>query len=158
MAAFGFRDAWPEIISAVTATKDIGITLGEYRVWENDVYRFAYNDGGEQISPGFGCIIKSGATDYSVTITSISGVTPCFGVVKHATALTATFFWAITRGRVEVEADIDTGIAIFDQLVLGPDGVFTRITGATGYKTPVIAQALAGTASAGSATAYVNCF
>jgi len=152
----GIQQLFQEGVSNVTATNSV--ELGTIRWVDNRSYRYAYNDGGEQISPGLGCVLVSGTTGYSVTITSVTDVTPCFGVVFHNTATTSTFFWAVTQGYVPLEADLDEALGVRELVSLGPNGVHTPYSDTTAVKVAphgIVAQA---TASAGSGFGYVNCF
>jgi len=159
MAGSGYKQLNQDSASAVTATRTLGNELGDERIETSPHrrYMFVYNDGGSDISPGFGCVLVSGATNYSVTVTSVTSVTPCFGVVRHSTLTTATYGWVLKQGFVQLEADAETGLAVNDRVILGDAGVHTRITGATGTLTPIHGIVAQATASAGSGFGYVNC-
>jgi len=49
-------------------------------------------------------------------------------------------------------------LAVGDQIVLGTNGVSTRVTGATGYKAAPHGRMQFATGSAGTEVAHVSCF
>ena len=151
----GYRSISDIGVSHVCATAKA--QLGDRQFHLGNEYVYVYNAGNSAISPGFG-LTCSAVTGYSVTISSTSGVDLCAGYVKNATAATADYFWALVAGFATVEADADTGLAAADQVVLGADGVSTRVTGATGYKAAPHGRMMTATASAGSSIALVRCF
>ena|SRR3990167_1395545 len=158
MANSGLQQLFEESVSAVTATNSV--QLGTVRYENGRRYQYVYNNGTTAISPGYGCII-SALTGYSVTISSTTEVKLCFGVVYHNTLTTATYGWVVKDGFVPVQCTASTGLAVGDSLVLGDDGVATRITLITGYTNfPVYTYGyvVQATASGGSGYALVHCF
>ncbi len=146
-----------ESVSQVTATNSV--QLGT-RVKDSNGYEYVYcyNDGGVQISPGFGCIVKTGTSGFSATITSVKASAQDFiGVVKHSTATTATYFWAMTKGYANVEAPADSTITGAAFLVLDANGTFNAQSGTTGAFEPLIGMSDAdvNTGSAGSFLAKI---
>ena len=155
--SFGYRQISDIGPSHVCSTAKAA--LGDRQWWKGDEYVYVYNDGSTQISPGLGCVL-TGLSGYSVTVSSVTEVNECAGIVKHATLTTGDYGWVLTRGFVAVEADADTGLAAADRIVMGDNGVSTRVTGATAL---VQQQRIHGimmdaTGSGGSALAHVHCF
>lgn len=160
MAGSGVQTLWKETQSAVTATKPTGIDLGTER-WEGGrKYVYVYN-GDEQIAPTYGCVLKSGATNYTVTITSIASQAACFGIVREATITTGTYGWVMKRGITTFEG----GTESFSNrmgLIMGAAGVFENASFHTNLSTLVNALNIAGyslvsMATGGSGLGYFNC-
>jgi len=157
----GFNSASPlltESVSNVTATNSV--ELGTRKCVDSRDYVYVYNAGGSDINPTYGVTV-SGGTGYSVTVSSVTSNSPLVGVVRNATLTTGTYGWAVVRGatNIEVNADTSLGTGTAEQCaVLGDDGVFSRVTGATGYIANALggAYALAVTASGGSVLARIN--
>lgn len=89
-------------ISDVVGTLPAGYSLGEGRMYNGDMYRLAYNTSNQQVIPGYLVCANVGsalgAGPYSCTITTVTEVCKTVvGAVKHATATTATYFWALTE-------------------------------------------------------------
>ncbi len=150
---FGRPWTFTESVSAVTATNTV--ELGTIREMGGDVYKYMYNNGNSQISPGQ-CVTITALTGYSVTVSTTTSISPVFGVVKHTTMTTGTYGWVLTQGQAPIRAEASTGLAVADPVVAGTDGVNARKTGATGYffaEHGVITQA---TASAGLAFGWVK--
>lgn len=89
-------------ISAVVSSLPAGFTLGEERMWNGDLYRLVHNTCNQQVIPGYLVAANLGsavaAGPYSCTITTTTEVCKTVvGAVKHATATTGTYFWALTE-------------------------------------------------------------
>lgn len=89
-------------ISGVVATLPAGYTLGEGRMYDGDMYRLVHNTCNQQVIPGYLVAANVGsaaaAGPYSCTITTTTEVCKTvMGAVKHATATTGTYFWALTE-------------------------------------------------------------
>jgi hypothetical protein len=156
---YGYQNSFEESVSAVTATNTV--ELGAQRRHGGVEYRYVYNNGTTAVSPGYAVVI-SALSGWSVTISSVTEVSPPVGVVVHATMTTNTYGWVATKGIVGVEADVDQGITSGQKLYLGPDGVHVPVTGTTAFSQTSIpyihGYALGTTASAGSVPAMINCF
>lgn len=141
-----------ESASAVTATNSVA--LGSRRVDANGYeYVYCFNAGGEQISPGFGAIVSTGTSGFSVTITSVAETAHQFvGVVKHATLTTATYGWVLTKGFSQIEVAANSTVTGAKFMILAADGAFSPVSAAVAVLQPivVISDADANTASAGS--------
>lgn len=158
MALNGQPTVFVDSVSDVTATLPAGYEVGIRRYKGNEQYMLVYNNGNSQATVGNGVTITA-LTGYSVTVSSVTSVNPCFGVVRNATMTTATYGWVVIKGFSSLKADASTGLAVGDACCLGTDGVFQRLTGATGYAfAPVCAWVLQATASAGLGYGYVNAF
>lgn len=146
-----------ESISNVTATNsvELGARASDSNGYE---YVYCYNAGGEQISPGFGAIVSTGTSGYSVTITSVKASAQDFvGVVKHATMTTATYGWVMTKGYSQAEAPANSTLTGAKFLVLAADGTFNAQSATTGVHERVIGMSDDGadTASGGSFLAKI---
>lgn len=152
---FGYPPIVNESVSAVTATPSM--MIGVRRFEQGDEYVYVYNTGGQQLSPGNGCII-SAATSYSITISSVTSVDTFMGVVKHATITTGAYGWVVTRGFVPMRAVANSGLASADYVMAGDNGTFT-VPGSvvTGYIGNFVGRVLQSTASAGLGYGWVNC-
>jgi hypothetical protein len=155
MGDYNFGMLSGESVSAVTATNSIGPGA---RQWvSGNEYVYVYNGGNSQIPPTYGATLSQtvGTSGYTVTVSSVTSASPLAGVVKHATLTTGTYGWLLVKGiaTAEVNADTSLGTTHAESVaVLGTDGVFSRVTGATGYLALGAggAYAMGATASGGS--------
>lgn len=85
---YGRPSTFNESVSAVTATQSS--ELGTIREQGGDKYIYAYNNGATQAIPG-NCVMISALTGPSFTVSTVTSVSPVFGVVKHATFTTGTY-------------------------------------------------------------------
>ena len=153
MSIDGIKQLHTESVSNTTLTPSTD--LGTVR-WKNqNEYVYAYNAGNSEIPPGIGVIV-TGVTGASMTLTSVTQVSPAFGVVENATFATAAYGWVLTKGFVKLEVHANSAIATGDNLVLGVAGVWSERAISTGF-VATDAHALASTASGGSVFARVNC-
>jgi len=111
-------------ISAVVSSLPVGYTLGEERMYDGDLYRLMYNACNQQINTGYLVARNLGscaaAGPYSVTVSTTTEVnqTVC-GLVKHVTATTGTYFWALTE-------TMDNPAAVSTVTAIGSTGVFVH--------------------------------
>ena len=122
MGIEGIKQLHTEDVSntTLTPTTDIGTVR-----WEGqNEYVYVYNAGGSDIPPGYGCCL-TGVTGHSVTISSVSNITPCLGVVQNATLVTASYGWVLKRGFMNLEASTISAFASGQNLQLGINGVFS---------------------------------
>jgi len=141
-----------ESVSNVTSTNSVELG-SRRRDADGYEYIYCYNAGNSQLSPGFGCIVVSGTSGYSVTITSVAGGAHDFvGVVKHATVATAKYGWILYKGFSKLEAPADSTVTGANYLVLKADGTFGTLSATTGKMEPIVAMSDldVDTASAGS--------
>lgn len=116
--------SFEESVSAVTATNSVD--LGSRRVWKGEEYVYCYNASDTQISPSYGVKLVTGASGYSVAVTSLTDTAhPFVGVVRHVTMTTNTYGWVMARGFTNVEGDADSTITgDYVALALSKDGTF----------------------------------
>lgn len=155
-----------ESVSNVTLTNSVD--LGTVRIYHGEEYVYVYNDTSSTVAPGLG-MVMSGYTNMSVTVSSNTYFNVCIGVVKHATFVTASYGWLLTRGFTNVKMHANSSGIVGDPIYLGAAGAFYGITQAN-TATTAFSQAtsqfglvpagvvLQATASAGTAYAYVRCF
>lgn len=111
-----------ESVSATTATNSVEV--GFRTIYKAEEYIYCYNAGAEQIVPGNGVRMATGASGYSVTVSSIVNVVnPMVGVCNHATIATGYYGFIMAKGfRNVVVASATTGV--FVNLCLVADGKF----------------------------------
>lgn len=152
--SFYMMPAYAESVSAVTATPSV--QLGARRMESGEEYCYVYNAGGEQIPPGYGCIL-SAVTGYSVTVSSLTQVGGFFGVVKNATLTTGTYGWVVVKGFVPMKNGMaSTAMSAGDQVIPALNGAWAAHTATVnGVIQGFVVQA---TGAAGTAYGYVKCF
>ena len=111
-----------ESVSATTATNSVEV--GFRTIYKAEEYIYVYNAGSQQIIPGNGAMLTTGASGYSVTVSSVvNTVNPMVGVCNHATIATGYYGFIMTKGfRNVVAASAMTGA--FINLCLVADGKF----------------------------------
>ena len=147
-------------VSMVTATLGAGDPqVGDKCTTGGRDYIFVYNDGGEDIDPGLGATLQSGATGMSVTVSTVTSDDIVIGVCRHATLTTATYGWLVTRGITNLEMNATSGtVAAGDLLEIGANGDFQKVSNTTGNLAPAIGQALEAIVSSASGSCYVRCW
>jgi hypothetical protein len=153
MSVYGISPVLFETVSHVTATNSVEV--GTLRREGDEIYRYVYNAGNSQISPGYGCTL-SAVTGYSVTVSSITSVDAFVGLVKHATLTTGTYGWTLVHGFGQVQMEADNSAAAGQLLTVAADGEFAMKSNSTGYPAPVVGKAMAAIASGASGTAFFN--
>jgi len=149
MAFQGLDPILFESVSNVTASLgDRSPELGTRVIKDGVEYMFVYNAGGEQISPGYGCVHNSATAGFSVTVSSVSSADVLVGVCHHATLTTDTYGWVATKGVVPVE--VPDAASALGQLELEGNGAFVPGTAR------VCGKALAAIASGASGNAYIQ--
>jgi len=153
----GLREVFKESVSAVTDTASADVTVGTIRYEGDEVYSYVYNGGGEQVAPGY-AVIASGASGHTVTITSVTGLSVAYGVVKHATITTAAYGWVLKRGTGRAIGASNASWAAGNGLALGAAGMFVSATflSGVGYLN-IPAVAVSAVATGGSGLALFNC-
>ncbi len=124
--SYGYRNISNIGPSHVCATAKAA--LGDRMWWKGDEYVYVFNAGGEQIQPGLGCCY-SAVSGYSVTVSSVTEVNECAGIVKNATLTTDTYGWIMNKGFVKLE--LVNGGTIGDRIMLGTDGAQITVVGGT---------------------------
>ena len=145
-------------ISGVTTT--LGVSrdpeLGTKIMDNGNTYRFVYNSGGSSITQNKGCVLASGASGYSVSVSSVIGVDALFGVAANNAIASAEYGWVMTNGFTDVEtvSNVVSGSLAF----LGTDGQFADPTaaGATAPTGVPCAMIQEQTAACGAAKAYIK--
>jgi hypothetical protein len=152
--------AYKESVSAVTGTKPAGIDLGTLRYEGGKMYQYIYNGGNTAIDPTMGCCLLSGATGYTVTISSVASYTVMFGLVENATITTSAYGWVLKQGIATFEGGAGSFQAAIP-VVQGANGVFepgTTLIGTTVSTTynafAVVGNALGSFATGASGLGY----
>jgi len=122
-------------------------------------YLLVYNDCNSSLAVGNGVILQSGATGYSVTISSVTGDRP-IGVVKNAAIATAAYGWVATKGFTTVQMMTASGTASAAQtpLQLAANGLFAPASNVTGNIGGVQGYSLEVIASTTSGRAYISVY
>lgn len=147
-------------VSSVTSSRGANDPeVGTIKVEGGREYVYVYNDGGEDIDPGFGAVIQSGASGYSVTVSAVTSADIVVGVCYHATLTTGTYGWLVRRGIVPVEMNATSGtVAAGDLLEVGANGDFQKVSNTTGNLAPAVGKALEAIVSSASGSAYISCY
>jgi len=155
--SYGYQSISPIGVSHVCATAKA--QLGDRKWVKGNEYVYVYNAGGEEIYPGYG-VCYSAVSGYSVTVSSVTEVNECAGVVANVTFATADYGWILVNGFVKVEAPASDILAVGDRIQMGTDGVHAPVTTATALVAVnrIHGYMLDATASAGSALAHVKCY
>jgi hypothetical protein len=95
MSLYAVPQVFNESVSAVTATNTV--ELGTMRYEKGNVYRYVYNDSGSAITRGYGVVLKSGGSGYSVVCASNASTQMAHGV-PVMTLTTATYGWVQRQG------------------------------------------------------------
>lgn len=153
-----------ESVSNVTLTNSVG--LGEVRFIAGEEYVYVYNAGGASITVGY-LAVMSANTGFSVTVTSVTGYDYPIGFVKHATLITASYGWLLTRGFTTVKNGMaSTALNVGDPILPAANGAVqqygvstTAICGVTGaFAQSPCGTVLQATGSAGTGYAYIRCW
>ena len=144
-----------ESVSQTTLTNSV--ELGTRRIDSSGYeYVYCFNAGNSQLSPGFGAIVSTGTSGYSVTITSVAdGIHQFVGVVKHATMVTAAYAWILNKGFSQLEAGADSTVTGALYLALKADGTFASVVSA---QTGVLQEPVRGMSDDGADTASAGSF
>ncbi len=147
------------VSAVVTALTGNSPNVGDYirDPSTNADYVFAYNTGNSEIPPAVGVVLAETASGASVTLTSVTGVTPAFGVCQHATVPTGGYAWFMRRGFGKVTMQANSGCSSGKPLVLADNGKIAEKATSTGIVANVMAYSLSAIASGASGSAYINC-
>jgi len=122
-------------------------------------YVWVYNDGGEDIDPGLGAVLQSGATGMSVTVSAVTSADVVVGVCYHATLTTGTYGWLLTKGIGKIEAGATSAtIASRGLAHIADNGYWVPVSNTTGNIAPANVQALEEIVSNASGSAYISVF
>lgn len=132
MVHLGSEVVYNETVSNVTSTNSVNVGMRRLDDSGNE-YVYAYNAGNSQISQGQFGVICSGASGYSLTVTSVGAASMdlAVGVARNATAATGQYFWAMCRGFSPISTDNVSG-ATNQVLALGSLGNFQVLTSTAG--------------------------
>lgn len=159
MAEMKFYSAGPvreESVSQVTATPSVA--LGSRVIHKGEEYVYCYNAGGSSAAAGKGVKFVTGASGYSVAVTSLTDVfNPCVGVVKHAAIGSGEYGWVLSKGFVSVSL-VSASTADYKMIALGAAGSFIEASGTTtlGTAVPVGYLLSHNTGAGGSAYAFIK--
>lgn len=122
-------------------------------------YLFVYNDCNSSLAVGNGVILQSGASGYSVTLSSVTG-DRIIGVVKNAAIPTAAYGWVVTKGFTTVQMMAASGTASAAQtpLQIAANGLFAPASNVTGNVGGQLGWSLAVIASSTSGAAYISVY
>lgn len=145
-----FTVAGQDIKSIATAVPMA--SLGERMISGGEEYVLVYNAGTGTISQKLGCKLITGASGYSVAVTSVANtLNPCVGVAKHCDIPASEYGWVLTRGFCTVEV-VTAMTGDYRMIALGANGQFIEASGTTTMGTAtVVGYLLSHNASAGSA-------
>jgi hypothetical protein len=147
-------------VSQVTATRgandpDLGARCQEGAC----EYIYVYNDGNSQALVGQAVVLQSGASGYSVTISSVTSADLAIGVVRNATLTTGAYGWVVTKGITYVKMGASSGsVAVNGLIQIADNGLFVPASNATGSKALGCGKALEAIASSATGIAHVNLF
>ncbi len=144
-------------VSAVTTSRGKNDPqLGDETQEGSTKYLFVYNDCNSSLAVGNGVILQSGASGYSVTLSSVTG-DRIIGVVKNAAIPTAAYGWVVTKGFTTVQMMAASGTASAAQtpLQIAANGLFAPASNVTGNIGGMLGWSLAVIASSTSGNAYI---
>ena len=147
-------------VSQVTATLGANDPqIGDEAQEGSTKYLFVYNDCNSSLAVGNGVVLTSGATGYSVTISSVTG-DRILGVVKNAAITTGAYGWVVTKGFTSVQMMAASGTASAAQtpLQIAANGLFAPASNVTGNAGGVLGWSLAVIASSASGAAYISVY
>jgi hypothetical protein len=133
--------------------------LGDEAQEGSTKYMFVYNDCNSSLAVGTGVILQSGASGYSVTLSSVTG-DRIIGVVKNAAIPTAAYGWVVTKGFTTVQMMTASGTASAAQtpLQIAANGLFAPASNVTGNVGGQLGWSLGVIASATSGAAYISVY
>ena len=144
-----------EPVTAVTATPSVEV--GVQRVEGPNHYVYVYNDCNSTIPTAVGAVLQSGATGYSVTLSSVTSFDVLVGVAVN-TISTGYYGWLVTKGITSVKMGATSGsVASLGLLELGANGLFVPQSNTTGNG-PVVGKALAAIVSSATGSAFISVF
>lgn len=122
-------------------------------------YLFVYNDCNSSLAVGNGVILQSGASGYSVTVSSVTG-DRFIGCVKNAAIATACYGWVATKGFTTVQMMASSGTASAAQTPLqaAANGLWAPASNVTGNIGGMQGWSLAVIASSSSGNAYISLY
>jgi hypothetical protein len=147
----------PSMTTATPGRNDA--QLGTRIQYEGNEYVFVYNDGNSRIPVGYGAVLQSGASGYSVTVSAATSADLMVGACKFASINTGYYGWLLTKGFGTVQMLASSGsVASRGLLELGANGLFAPVSNTTGNAAPAVGQALAAIVSGASGSAFISVF
>ena len=144
-----------EPVTAVTATPSVEV--GVQRVEGSNHYVYVYNDCASTIPTALGAVLQSGATGYSVTVSSVTSFDVLVGVAVNTIAV-GGYGWLLTKGITSVKMGATSGtVASLGLLELGANGLFVPQSNTTGNG-PVVGKALAAIVSSATGSAFISVY
>jgi hypothetical protein len=132
--------------------------LGTRTVVAGNEYVWAYNGGNSEIPSAYACVLQSGATGMTMTLSSVTSADLVVGF-SVATIATDTYGWLITRGIGKVTMGATSGsVASRGLIEVAANGLCVPVSNTTGNLAPAVGQALAAIVSSASGSAYVSCY
>jgi hypothetical protein len=159
MAFYGIAPLSFGPVTAVTATRGTNDPeLGTRRSEGANEYLYVYNDANSTIATAKGCVLQSGASGYSVTVSSVTSADMLIGVAVNSIT-TGAYGWVVTRGITSVLMGATSAtVAAGDMLELAANGVFVPVSNTTGNKGNACGKALAAIVSSATGSAYITAF
>lgn len=147
-------------VSAVTTARGKNDpSIGDECQEGSTKYLYVYNDCNSSLAVGNGVILQSGASGYSVTLSSVTG-DRIIGVVKNAAIPTAAYGWVVTKGFTTVQMMASSGTASAAQtpLQIAANGLFAPASNVTGNVGGQLGWSLEVIASSTSGKAYISVY
>lgn len=159
MAFYGVAPIAFGPVTAVTATPGANdAQLGTVRQEGANTYIRVYNDCNSTIPTALGCVLQSGATGYSVTVSSVTSADLLVGVAVN-TISTGYYGWVLARGITSIKMGATSGtVAAGDLVHLADNGLFVPVSNATGSKDNVAGKALEAIVSSATGSAFISVF
>jgi hypothetical protein len=146
-------------VSGTTLTQGVNDPeLGTRAMIDGNEYLFVYNATGSAVTQNQIAVLQSGSSGYSVTRSSVIGVTPVMGVFANTGVSAAAYCWIMTKGFCDVEpvSNVVSGaVAIAGTDGQSADPSVAAATASTGYAFAICQEA---TAACGAGKCYVSCF
>lgn len=144
-------------VSSVTLTNIV--ELGERLIHKGEEYVYCYNAGGATITQEYGVKLITGASGFSVAMTSLTDtLQPCVGVAKNVSIATDSYGWIMTKGFCNVHTANSVITGDYKAIGLAAAGAFGELRAPAQIATNVGAgfAISANTVSAGSMYAFIS--
>lgn len=135
------------------------VDVGTQRVEGLNHYLYVYNDCNSSIGTGKGCVLQSGATGASVTVSSVTSADFLMGVAVN-TLTTGAYGYVLARGigTVQMKAGASASVAAGGLIEVAADGFFAPVSLTTGNLAPACGKALAAITSGTSGSAFISVY
>ena len=149
--------ALEESVSAVTDSPSIQV--GTRRWYQGEEYVYCYNQGTGTAPVSRGVKLATGASGYTVAVTTATDAfNPCVGVVKHAAITSSSYGWVMVKGFCNVTV-ASASTADYKGIALGAaSGIFVEASGTSTIGTALCIGYLVShnTAASGQAYAFIR--